>query len=117
MRASKRETENKKGERKEQFKLKADRVCHLAGEEGDGNFEHGFLLYGVPVGSDTYCSHKLMEIARRIQEDGQKTAALLSSDRQALWSALRCSIAQRFDYWLQLSYPICGGSSGKVVGR
>ena len=77
----------------------------LAGEEVDGNFEHGFLLYGVPVGSDIYCSHKLMEIAKRIQDDAQKTAALLSTDRQALWSALRCSIIQRFDYWLQLSYP------------
>ena len=77
----------------------------LAGEEVEGNFEHGFLLYGVPVGSDVYCSHKLMEIARRIQEDALKTAALLSTDRQALWSALRCSINQRFDYWLQLSYP------------
>ena len=64
-----------------------------------------FVLYGVPVGSDSYCSHKLMEIAKKIQEDAKKTAALLSSDRQALWSALRCSIVQRFDYWLQLSYP------------
>ena len=41
----------------------------------------------------------------QLQDDAKKTAALLSSDRQALWSALRCSIVQRFDYWLQLSYP------------
>ena len=77
----------------------------LAGEEVNGDFEHGFLLYGVPVGSDAYCSFKLMEVAKMIKEDGQKTANLLSSDRQALWSALRCSIVHRFDYWLQLSYP------------
>ena len=77
----------------------------LAGEEVDGNFEHGFLLYGVPVGSDAFCSCKLMEIAKSIKEDAQKASNLLSSDRQALWSALRCSIVHRFDYWLQLSYP------------
>ena len=77
----------------------------LAGEDVEGNFEPGFVLYGVPVGSDAYCSFKLMQIAKTIKEDAQKTSNLLSSDRQALWSALRCSIAHRFDYWLQLSYP------------
>ena len=29
----------------------------------------------------------------------------MSGERQSLWSALRCSISQRFDYWLQMSYP------------
>ena len=77
----------------------------LAGAEVDGNFEHGFIIYGVPVGSDKYCRHQLMEIARGIVSDGQKTAELLSGERQSLWSALRCSISQRFDYWLQMCYP------------
>ena len=77
----------------------------LAGEEVDGTFEHGFLMYGVPIGSDAYCADQLMKIAERIVSDGQKTAELLSGERQSLWSALRCSISQRFDYWLQLSYP------------
>ena len=45
----------------------------LAGEEVDGVFEHGFIMYGVPVGSDAYCRHKLMEVAKRIVSDGQKT--------------------------------------------
>ena len=75
----------------------------LAGEEVDGVFEHGFIMYGVPAGSDAYCRHKLMEVAKRIVSDGQKTAELLSGERQSLWSALRCSISQRFDYWLQMS--------------
>ena len=77
----------------------------LAGEEVDGVFEHGFIMYGVPVGSDAYCHHKLMEVAKSIVSDGQKTAELLSGERHSLWSALRCSISQRFDYWLQMSYP------------
>ena len=77
----------------------------LAGEDVDGVFEHGFIMYGVPVGSDAYCRYQLMEIAKKIVNDGQKTAELLSGERQSLWSALRCSISQRFDYWLQMSYP------------
>ena len=77
----------------------------LAGEQVDGTFEPGFLMYGVPVGSDAYCKDQLMKIAQGIVSDGQKTAELLSGERQSLWSALRCSISQRFDYWMQMSYP------------
>ena len=77
----------------------------LAGEEVDGAFEHGFIMYGVPIGSDAFCHHQLMKIAEGIVSDGKKTAELLSGERQSLWSALRCSISQRFDYWLQMSYP------------
>ena len=72
----------------------------LAGEQVDGTFEPGFLMYGVPVGSDAYCKDQLMKIAQGIVSDGQKTAELLSGERQSLWSALRCSISQRFDYWM-----------------
>ena len=71
----------------------------------DGTFEPGFLMYGVPVGSDAYCKDQLMTIAQGIVSDSQKTAELLSGERQSLWSALRCSISQRFDYWMQMSYP------------
>ena len=77
----------------------------LAGDEIDGAFEPGFLLYGVPIGSDKYCTYQLNKIAKRIVSDAQQTVQLLSTERQALWSSLRSSIAQRFDYWLQLCYP------------
>ena len=77
----------------------------LAGEVVDGSFEHGFLMYGVPVGSDRYCTYQLRQIAERIAGDAQQTAKLLAGERQSLWSALRCSISHRFDYWLQMSYP------------
>ena len=77
----------------------------LAGEEVGGTFEHGFLMYGVPVGSDRYCAYKLQKIAERIISDARQTVALLATERQSLWSALRLSISQRFDYWLQMSYP------------
>jgi hypothetical protein len=41
----------------------------------------------------------------RIKTTPQKSADLLARERQALWTALRCSIAHRFDYWLQLCFP------------
>ena len=77
----------------------------LAAEEVDGNIEPGFLIYGAPVGSDKYCTIQLQKIAEQIISDAQLTAELLSGERHSLWSALRCSIAHRFDYWLQTSYP------------
>ena len=77
----------------------------LAGENINGVFEHGFLMYGAPIGSDAYCHHQLMQVAEGIVSDGKKTAELLSGERQSLWSALRCSISQRFDYWMQMCYP------------
>ena len=77
----------------------------LAVENIDGNNEPGFLIYGAPVGSDTYCTHQLRKIAEGIVSDAQQTVELLAGERQSLWSALRCSITSRFDYWLQMSYP------------
>ena len=77
----------------------------LAAEEVEGSLEPGFVLWGVPIGSDQYTSHKLQEIAQGIVSDAQQTADLLSGERQSLWSALRLSILHQFDYWLQLSYP------------
>ena len=77
----------------------------LAGEKVENCFQPGFLLYGCPIGTSQYNTHKLQQIVVGIVEDAQQTANLLGGDRQALWSALRCSMACRFDYWLQLCYP------------
>ena len=77
----------------------------LAAEEINGTIEPGFLIYGAPVGSDSYCAHQLQLIAKGIVDDAHQTAELLAGERQSLWSALRCSIVHRFDYWLQMSYP------------
>ncbi len=41
----------------------------------------------------------------RIKTTPQKSTNLLARERQALWTALRCSIAHRFDYRLQLCFP------------
>ena len=75
----------------------------LAVEDVDGNSEPGFHIYGAPVGTDAYCTHQLQKIAQGIVSDAQQTVALLTGERQSLWSTLRCSITSHFDYWL-----LCG---------
>ena len=78
---------------------------HLAGENINGVFERGFECYGIPIGTDNYVRHKLRSKADEIVTDAFKTANLLRSDRQALWSALRLSISPRFEYFCQLAPP------------
>ena len=77
----------------------------LAGEVVGEQFARGFVCYGCPVGEDDYVHAKLMEVADKILEDARKTIEVLQQDRQALWSSLRASVSQRFDYWCQLSLP------------
>ena len=77
----------------------------LAGENVEGVFLRGFSCFGCPVGEDSYVTHKLKEVADRILNDARETVELLAPDRQALWSSLRVSINQRFDYWCQLARP------------
>ena len=77
----------------------------LAGKVVDGVFEVGFDCYGVPMGTDKYVSSELMVIADVIVRDAKKTRELLASNKQALWSTLRLSTAQRFQYHCQHVHP------------
>ena len=77
----------------------------LAGEILEGEFERGFEIYGIPVGSDKFVQHKLKQKAVAIARDAVQTAGLLSGDRQALWHSLRLSISHRFDYFCQHTPP------------
>ena len=63
------------------------------------------MVYGAPVGSPAYVDHKLREVAREIVGDSRKAEEVLGGDRQALWSALRLSIHQRFGYLQQMVPP------------
>ena len=76
-----------------------------AGKYVDGQFEVGFDCYGIPMGTDKYISSELFSTAREIVKDATKTRELISSNKQALWSALRLSIAQRFQYHCQHVHP------------
>ena len=69
------------------------------------DFLRGFVCYGVPIGSDKYVTHKLRQIAKLIAEEARKSAEILKVDRQSLWTVLRLSIANKCQYFCQLSHP------------
>ena len=65
----------------------------------------GIDCYGVPIGTDKFITSELMASAEEIKDDASKATDLLSCNRQALWSALRLSIVQRFQYICQHVSP------------
>ena len=84
----------------------------VAGKVIDGRFEAGFDCYGVPMGTNKYISSELMVKAEKIVADADKTKKLLASNKQALWSALRLSIVNRFQYLCQHVPQEAVGSAG-----
>ena len=79
----------------------APQDVELAGKMVDGNFEVGFNCYGVPMGTPAYRTSELREKAEVIVADAEKVEDLLCGEKQAMWSALRLSIYQRFGYFSQ----------------
>ena len=77
----------------------------MAGCKVDGIFERGFLCYGVLIGTDKYAKYVLHQKALEIKAGPERVIEVLAGERQALWSVLKWSISQQFDYWLQLCYP------------
>ena len=77
----------------------------VAGEVINGQFEPGMDCYGCPIGSDDFVSNMLQCRAEEIVKDAVKSVDLLAGDKQALWSALRLSISNRFGYFCQLVPP------------
>ena len=77
----------------------------MVGEGTSKRFVRGIMVYGVPVGSDEYITVKLQERADEIIKDAEKIRDVLSTDRQALWSALRLSMNNRFGYLQQHVEP------------
>ena len=59
----------------------------------------------MPVGSPEFITYKLKEKAEEIIRDANKTREVLATDPQALWTALRLSVQQRFQYLMQLTPP------------
>ena len=66
----------------------------------------GFLCYGIPVGTRQYCQHMLMEKVNEVRGEVDRVKQVLGEDdSQAIWSILKCSLAQKLDWHLSLSYP------------
>ena len=76
-----------------------------AGARVDGRWEVGLLVYGVPVGSDVYVAHMLDQKVQELASKAEKLCGILEGESQALWSCLRLSLQQQFDYWLTLVHP------------
>ena len=76
-----------------------------AGRNVEGSWEPGFLVYGVPVGTDKYVEDMLMTKVDEIEKLAIKVCDVLAGEVQTLWTLLRMSIMQQFDYWLQLVHP------------
>ena len=76
-----------------------------AGVTVDGVFEPGFLCYGVPVGTQKYVEYMLNRKIEDNAKGAKNVSNVLGDERQALWTALRLSLSQQLDYWLQLCYP------------
>ena len=75
-------------------------------------FEPAFLMYGVPVGTDAYCSSQLMVIAGRIFSGGQKAAQLLAGEKHALYFCSLSFLSKCFHRGLSV-----GTMSANVEGK
>ena len=73
----------------------------------EGQWEPGFMCYGIAVGSDKYVGlkleHKVEEVIVEIKSVKQVLGP--QKDLQAIWAVLQCSLAQKLDWQLSLNYP------------
>ena len=76
-----------------------------AGAEIEERWEPGFLVYGVPVGCDNYVTHMMNLKVEDIASSAARACDVLEGEPQSLWTILRLSIQQQFDYWLTLVHP------------
>ena len=66
----------------------------------------GFLCYGIPVGTSEYVKHQLCDKVQEVRSEVDRVKDVLGEgDGQAIWSILKCSIAQKLDWHLSLCYP------------
>ena len=47
-------------------------------------FEDGFIMYGVPIGTDTFVKNCLERRVDEILEDANRASVVLASERQCL---------------------------------
>ena len=77
----------------------------VAGTTLDGVFHPGMVVYGIPVGSDSYVQHMLHKEVDDIASDMERIKEVLAGENQAMWGVLYSSLAHKLDYHLTLCYP------------
>ena len=53
----------------------------------EGGFQPGFICYGVPIGSDLYVRHKLMEKAEQVAVGGERSGKVLAGGTEVVHQA------------------------------
>ena len=77
-----------------------------AGVQIGGDWHPGYLCYGIPVGTRGYCQYMLMDKVQEVRAEVDRVKQVLGEeDSQAIWCILKCSLAQKLDWHLSLSYP------------
>ena len=77
-----------------------------AGVQIGNVWQPGFLCYGIPVGTRQSCQHLLLEKVQEVRAEVDRVKQVLGEeDSQAIWCILKCSLAQKLDWHLSLSYP------------
>ena len=74
----------------------APQDIRLAGEQVDGRWEPGWVVYGCPMGTDAYVSFMLDKKVEELAEGAERACEVLEGESQALWAVLRLSLQQQF---------------------
>ena len=77
----------------------------LAGQEINGRFEPGMLVYGVPIGTGQYVESMKEVKTEEIVKEAMQACKVLAEENQSLWTTLRLSTQQKLAYWLMLLHP------------
>ena len=63
-------------------------------------FHPGMVVYGIPVGSNSYVGHMLNQVINNISIDTESIKEVLSGESQAMWGVLYNSLIHKLDYQL-----------------
>ena len=63
------------------------------------------VVYGIPVGSDSYVRYMLEKVVEDVGSQVEKVQELLADESQAMWGVLSSSLAHKLDWHLTLYYP------------
>ena len=68
-------------------------------------FEPGFLVVGVPVGTDNYVTGTLRRKLDSLEAEVTRAINLLGGEPHVLWTILRSSVIHKLEYWLGSVHP------------
>ena len=77
----------------------------LAGAMLEERFEPGFVVVGVPVGTDNYVTGTLSKKLDSLEAEVTRAINLLGGEPHVLWTILRSSVIHKLEYWLGSVHP------------